>query len=158
MNELLQFAGQSLAYGFNLYVEQQVEVDKLCLVAVSQQNKVRYLTFESDHLSKSHQAARESLRAIERETGYDIATLTYDIYYRNDDMPEKQDALVTQIFTLDSVADRRVVYLFTRVSGAVIPVRPPFLIGDWDKQTFKFGNAHVIDGMRRYFEENGIAH
>lgn len=155
MQEILQFTGYALAYAFNLYAKHLVKEDSLCLTVVRQEDDILYHTFEGDSIRLQHQAATDMLREIESSSGYDVAVLVFDCYFRQKGQPEKE-ALMAQVFTLDSYANRRVVYPYTRIKGETIPLEMPILVGEWDESLFTPGSQWAAAGICDYLESHTL--
>jgi hypothetical protein len=154
---LLEFCGYALGFSFNLYVCHLIPEDTLCEVVVLQDGEKHFRAFQSDNLNDSHKAARHYLFDLELNEGFDIAALVFDGYSRTVGETEKKESLILQLFTLDSYANRRIVYPYERIRGEIMPLDSPGLIGDWGDQVAEQGEQWVLKGMQTYFQHNNKA-
>jgi hypothetical protein len=149
---LLEFCGYALGFSFNLYACHLIPEDTLCEVVVLQEGRKHYRAFQSDNLNDSHEAARHYLFNLELTEGFDIASLVFDGYSRTVGEVEKVESLILQLFTLDSYANRRIVYPYERVRGEIMPLDSPQLIGDWNVQLVEQCERWIVEGMQAYYQ------
>ena len=142
MIEILALIGFSLGYSVNLYQKESVEIDTLCLLVIQHGDNRRFLTFESEDIRSSHQKATDYLRRLEEGEGYDMATITYDGYITRDG--NREEALISQVFTLNSYADRRFGQIYLRKDGKLELEGKPFSGGDWNFSTLNAADAQEI--------------
>lgn len=156
MEELLHFVGHSLAYALDLYASNLVKPDSLCLGAVKREGRIQYLTYQEASIDVCHSSARKTLFQMENNGGYEMAVIVYDGYLRDRDSEERNEALLAQVFTLDTFADRRAVYRYTRKDNAYTPLRAPQLYGDWDYEQEEVDEIHLSKGVDLYFESKSL--
>ncbi len=137
MREQLEFVGYSLGYGFKLYKRKLIEPDSLCVLVIQNHGKLRRVTFESEtgNVREAHQKAVDFLRDLEHsQSGYDMASLTYDGLISCAPDQQKSDALICQLFTLDSYANRRFIQCYIKDDRGFKLKDKPFDNGGWEEE------------------------
>ncbi len=149
MDNIYELIGFSMGFGFN----ELLKGNQVCILVIKTEAKLKIMCFEDDdnNIRNSHHKAIDYLRQLEyKNEWYDKATLTYDGYLTTNG--EKNDALITRIFSLDTHANRRVAQRYIKKTYEIQLKDDLFFGGDWDFETIE--QSKLIERMNREIKES----